>query len=33
VLEEARAARTEVLPTLVRLMRAGRELAERTRHR
>jgi hypothetical protein len=33
VVEEAGAARTEVRPTLAELMRAGRELAERTRHR
>jgi hypothetical protein len=33
VLEEAGAARAEDLPTLAQLMRAGRELAERTRHR
>jgi pimeloyl-ACP methyl ester carboxylesterase len=33
VVEEAGAARAENLPTLAQLMRAGRELAERTRHR
>ena len=33
VLEEAGAAASEVRPNLAQLMRAGRELAERTRHR